>query len=75
MRHGQPKKRTESDGGSRKKLTAGCRDAEGWKAVPFLNGIRDTIFLDKTRTRLCQERRKDGRSERDVGRNRKASMA
>jgi hypothetical protein len=29
MRHGQPKKRTESDGGSRKKLTAGCRDAEG----------------------------------------------
>jgi hypothetical protein len=29
MRHGQAKKRTQGDGGSRKKLTAACRCAEG----------------------------------------------
>jgi hypothetical protein len=48
--------------------------AVGWPAVPLLYGVRDTVVKGKAKTKLYQKSRQDGRSGRDVGRNRKASM-
>jgi hypothetical protein len=42
--------------------------------VPFLHGVTDKVFRDKARTMFEEELLKDGRSGRDIGRNRKVSM-
>jgi hypothetical protein len=55
--HGQPKKRTQGNGGSQKKLVAACKGM----TMSFLHGIRDTVVRDKAKTSPCQELRKDGR--------------
>jgi hypothetical protein len=59
----QPKKWTQSNDGSRKKLAT---------AIPFVHNVRDSFVRDKARTRLLQEPRKEGHSGRD-GQNWKAS--
>jgi hypothetical protein len=67
----QPKKRTQGDGGSRKKLVAIRRRP----AVPFLRHARDTVVRDDARTMLFAEPLKDGCSRRDVGRDLNATTA
>jgi hypothetical protein len=66
----QPKKRTQGDGGSWKKLAAIRRRL----AVPFLHRARDTVFRDQART-MYAEPLKDGCSRRDIGRDLKATTA
>jgi hypothetical protein len=62
---GQPKKRTQGNGGSRKKLIAACRGMTR-RATPAR-----TL---SSGTRPYQEPRKEGRSERDVGRTSRALL-
>jgi hypothetical protein len=51
-RLGQPKKWTQDNGGSQKKLAATCR---GTTHCAILHGIRDTVIRDKARKMLQEE--------------------
>jgi hypothetical protein len=53
-RRRKPKKRIQDNCVSRKKLAATCRGI-------ILHCVRDTVVRSKSRTRLYQESRKDGR--------------
>jgi hypothetical protein len=63
-RRRKPKKQTQGNGWSRKKLAAACR------GMTRLHGVKD-----KARKRLYQNPRKGRSSGRDVGRNRNATTA
>jgi hypothetical protein len=67
----QPKKQTQGNGGSWKKLAA-TQGQLTHHDIPAR--FKDTVVRDKARTRLYQEPIKDGHSGRDLGRNQKASM-
>jgi hypothetical protein len=66
----KPKKRTQGDDGSQKKLTAAHRQMI-LHAIP----ARGTVFRDQARTMLYAEPLKDRRSTGDVGRDVSAKMA
>jgi hypothetical protein len=71
-RRGQPTERTQGNGGSRKKLAAAHRGMTRREGVA---GAMNRDVRDKARTRLYKEPRKDGRSVRNVGRDRNATTA
>jgi hypothetical protein len=66
------KKRYRDDGGSRNKLAV---PRKGIIRRVFLHRARDTVVRNQARVILYNEPGKDGRSGRDVWRNRNAKMA
>jgi hypothetical protein len=72
-RCGQPKKRTQDTGGSRKKLAAARRAGVARCKGPTVEQRRQK--KNGPKTLLYKEHGRDGRSGRDVGRNRIATVA